>query len=172
MANPFSVSCPNCDARLKIQNPQAVGKKVRCPNCQNPFTVQAPRTAPPEDDFGLDDEYEDDYDYDDAPPRRSAKRPPASRSPRGGGRRSQGGKKSRKKSSNNNTKIALLAGGAVAAFLLLVGFGFLIYNLAGGTAVNFAWLPPNSQIVVSIDVDEIWNSSVIQRGLNNPDTNS
>ncbi len=84
MAVPFSARCPSCDARLKIQNPAAVGKKVRCPNCQNPFTVKPPRSSAPQDEFEPDDDFDDyeDYggsrddfdDYDDFEERRPLKR--------------------------------------------------------------------------------------------------
>ena len=74
MPAPFSISCPSCQARLKIQNPNAVGKKVRCPKCETPFTVRPPSSGPPrrkkkvaapppEDDFGFEDE-EDFEDYE------------------------------------------------------------------------------------------------------------
>lgn len=182
MAKPFSVQCPNCDARLKIQNPAAVGKKVRCPNCQNPFTVEAPRTRPPKDDFGLDDDYDDDFggpsddfedDYEDdfGPPkssrRSSASRPSASRSKKS----SKTKKKSRKKSNN---KTPLLIGGGVVAFLLLVGIGFLVFNAVGGgggglDSEDVAWLPPDSQMVVSVDLDKLWDSNLFQRSLNSPE---
>ena len=63
MAGPFSAQCPSCDARLKIQNPAAVGKKVRCPNCQNPFTIKPPRSAAPQDEFEPEDDFDDYEDY-------------------------------------------------------------------------------------------------------------
>ncbi len=187
MAKPFSVQCPNCDARLKIQNPQAVGKKVRCPNCQNPFTVEAPRTRPPKDDFGLEDDYDDDFggpsddfgddDDDFGPPRSSTRRSAGSRSSgsRPSSKKSGGSSKTKKKSrKKSNNKTPLLIGGGVAAFLLLVGLGFLIYNVAGGggggvNTADLAWMHPNSQAVVSIDVDEAWNSQVVQRIVNHPE---
>jgi predicted Zn finger-like uncharacterized protein len=198
MAKPFSVQCPNCDARLKIQNPQAVGKKVRCPNCQNPFTVEAPRTGRAKDDFDTDDNYDDDFggnddydddfgggdDYDDdfgpprAPARRSSSKSSASRS---SSARSSSSKKSaksakpkKKSKRKSNNKAPLMIGGGVVAFLLLVGLGFLVFNLAGGgggglNKEDLAWLPPGTQVVMSIDVDEAWNSKVVQRFVNHPD---
>lgn len=171
----FSIQCPNCEARLKIQNPKAVGKKVRCPNCENPFTVRPPKKAapPPEDEFGLEDDYGDDYDdfednYEDdfGPPRRRAGRaaPARPRSSRGGGRSASKGKKKPKKSSKNN-QTALIAGGAVLGFLLLLGLAFFIYQLAGGggAKVDYAWLPPDSEVVISVDVDKVWNSNLAER---------
>ena len=178
MAVPFSTQCPNCDARLKIQNPAAVGKKVRCPNCQTPFTIQPPRAAAPPEDFGRDDDFDQDYDsFDDFdeprnPPSRRRDEPPRSR--RRTTRGSRGGKKSRKKSqSASGPKIALIAGAAVLGLLLVAGLGFLLYNLAGGgRKTDMAWLPPDSEVVISVDVDDVWNSSVVQRFLKKADPNA
>ncbi len=41
MASPLSVNCPGCGATLKINNPQAVGKRIRCPLCTERFVVPA-----------------------------------------------------------------------------------------------------------------------------------
>lgn len=179
MPKPFSVSCPNCEARLKIQNPKAIGKKVRCPNCENPFVVKAPRpSAPPQDDFALEDDYDDydDYEEDFGPPKRSSRRATPSRSARGPargpaparGRKPKG--KSRKKKSNAN--LPLIIGGALASLLLMGGMGFLVYALVGGSAVDYAWLPPESEMVISIKVDDVWNSGFVNRmrnGVNGED---
>ncbi len=66
----------------------------------------------------------------------------------------------------------MIAGAAVLAVLLLVGMGFLLYNIAGGGKANLAWLPPDSEVVISVDVDEVWNSSVVQRFLKKADPNA
>jgi hypothetical protein len=39
----FSVNCPNCAAKLKLDKPELIGKKVRCPGCKEPFTVPKPK---------------------------------------------------------------------------------------------------------------------------------
>jgi hypothetical protein len=41
-----SAQCPHCLAKLKLKNPDLVGKKVRCPSCQEPFRVEAPADNP------------------------------------------------------------------------------------------------------------------------------
>ncbi len=142
---------------------------LRCP-------VRKPKPAA-QDDF---DDFDDGYDDFEEPRRPAARRPsepPRSRrnepprSRRGAARGSRGGKKPRRKSgSGNGAKIALLAGGGVLGLLLVVGLGVLVYNLVGGGGLNtkdMAWLSPNTQVVVSVDVDEVWNSNVVQRILNN-----
>lgn len=168
MPKPFSVACPNCDARLKIQNPKAIGKKVRCPNCETPFTVKSPRaTAPPRDDFEDYDDYDDDYeDYDEddfGPPQRRSRREGSSRSARGPSRRSARGSKPRGRKRKSNNKLSLIIGAVVLGLCLLVGFGFLIYALLGGSAVDYAWLPPDSEMVIAVDVDDVWNSGFVRR---------
>lgn len=39
MPEPIVCVCSNCDARLKLKDSTAVGKKIRCPKCQEPFEV-------------------------------------------------------------------------------------------------------------------------------------
>src|SRR5690606_6959366 len=33
MAGPIAAQCPECDVKLKIKNPAAIGKKIACPKC-------------------------------------------------------------------------------------------------------------------------------------------
>lgn len=42
----ISAQCPHCFAKLKLKNPDLVGKKVRCPSCEEPFRVEAPADSP------------------------------------------------------------------------------------------------------------------------------
>lgn len=79
MAVPFFTECPECAAQLKINNPTAIGKRVRCPNCKNVFQTNDSRTAtppppPPSKDFDYEDPDEGFYDdeYDDYAPNRGA----------------------------------------------------------------------------------------------------
>ena len=41
-----SITCTNCGAVLKTQNPIAPGKKVKCPKCSEAFVVQAEEPEP------------------------------------------------------------------------------------------------------------------------------
>ncbi len=212
MAKPFPVTCPNCDARLKIQNPKAIGKKVRCPHCQNPFQVNAPAPSVSRgarDDFDLDDEYDDGYDdggyddggYDDEYGDDYGRQDSGSRQRSSGRSRSSSRSKppARKKGSSNNKP--MIIGAAVLGLLLLVGLGFLIYNMMGGSsekeladanaaklvetlgddaakkltdalgrdaAGDMGWLPEETQMVISVDMDEVWNSPVGQKLRNHP----
>ncbi|MCA9069039.1 MAG: hypothetical protein KDA84_08960, partial [Planctomycetaceae bacterium] len=78
MAVPFFAECPQCAAQLKINNPEAIGKRVRCPSCKNVFTAdQSMASAPPPPPPGRDFDYEDpdegfyDEDHDEYAPRQS-----------------------------------------------------------------------------------------------------
>ena len=51
MPHPVSTQCPKCEAKLKLKNRNAVGKKVACPKCKSPFVVQALR-EPEEGNLG------------------------------------------------------------------------------------------------------------------------
>ena len=76
-----SAQCPHCFAKLKLKNPELVGRKVRCPSCEEPFRVEAladspgpanrSQSAPPADeDDWLEDlgSYGDDSASAAAPP--------------------------------------------------------------------------------------------------------
>jgi predicted Zn finger-like uncharacterized protein len=45
MTDEIQVSCPSCAARMRVHNPQIVGKRIRCPKCSEPFV--ATQNAPP-----------------------------------------------------------------------------------------------------------------------------
>ena len=96
----ISIHCPHCDGTLKLQNRNAVGKKVRCPKCQEPFVVEIPDE--PEDEFAVADEFdsysqeapaEDDEEYA-PPPRQSSKK----------------GSKKKKKSSDAQFPVMIVVG--------------------------------------------------------------
>jgi predicted Zn finger-like uncharacterized protein len=46
MAEGFQVACPSCEARLKLQDASAGGKRIRCPKCETAFIVPALTSAP------------------------------------------------------------------------------------------------------------------------------
>ncbi|QDT31150.1 zinc ribbon domain-containing protein [Thalassoglobus polymorphus] len=46
-SKPFSIRCPNCQKKLKIEDQRLIGKKVKCPKCKAPFLVQVPQPKPP-----------------------------------------------------------------------------------------------------------------------------
>lgn len=39
----FSVQCPNCKRKLKIDDRNLLGKKVKCPGCKVPFVLELPK---------------------------------------------------------------------------------------------------------------------------------
>ena len=41
----LSTRCPNCDRRLKLPGPQAIGKKAKCPGCKQAIIVPPPDGA-------------------------------------------------------------------------------------------------------------------------------
>lgn len=47
MANPITVQCPECQAKLKLKSRKSVGRKVGCPKCQHKFVL----SLPPEEDL-------------------------------------------------------------------------------------------------------------------------
>jgi hypothetical protein len=43
MSTSFLSMCPNCRAKLKLKNPDLIGKRARCPQCSEPFVVKRAR---------------------------------------------------------------------------------------------------------------------------------
>lgn len=139
MADPISVQCPHCKAKLKLKAAPPAGKKVGCPKCKKPFPVKVPaKEKEGDDDFldALDDLSEDDYeapededsqDEEDAPPARSTKRPKSGSSTKKVGK----GKKGRSKKSSVGPLLAII-GGSVLALALVGGLGYLLMSLSGG----------------------------------------
>ncbi len=183
MPSPFAVQCPSCQTKLKIQSPDAVGKKVRCPKCETVFRVNEPKVAapkrskpkPPADDFGVDDfedyeDYEDDGGFDDfeAPPsRRRSPSKPAGRSSSSKAKAKSGGsrkKKSKKKSSGGGPSPLLIGGSAAAAVLLIA---ILIFAFSGGgsaatgsdgNVVEMTYLPADMVGFVYVDWQKVIGS--------------
>ncbi|MFM9965537.1 MAG: MJ0042-type zinc finger domain-containing protein [Planctomycetaceae bacterium] len=156
MADPISVQCPHCKAKLKLKAAPPDGKKVGCPKCKKPFPVKAPpKKKADEDDFGdlLDEVSEDDYeapDDDEANDEDEDERLARSTTrSRGSGSKSSGsksgvskkgaakGKKGRGKKSSAGPLLAII-GGSVAALLLLGGLGWLLMNLLGSKGIRSA----------------------------------
>lgn len=63
---PISVTCSDCDKKLKVKD-EAAGKKVRCPGCSNVISV--PRA--PEPEIEVLDEFDD---FEDRKPSKKSKR--------------------------------------------------------------------------------------------------
>lgn len=83
----ISAQCPHCFAKLKLKNPDLVGKKVRCPSCEEPFRVEAPADSPelvaatgkraqPKETAAEDDWLGDLNSYRDVPAESSVTAPP------------------------------------------------------------------------------------------------
>jgi hypothetical protein len=43
MSSSFLSVCPNCRAKLKLKNPDLIGKRAKCPQCSEPFVVKRAR---------------------------------------------------------------------------------------------------------------------------------
>ncbi|WP_166826437.1 DUF1559 family PulG-like putative transporter [Thalassoroseus pseudoceratinae] len=194
MPTPFAVQCPSCKARLKINAPDAVGKKVRCPKCETTFRVSQPKSAgpkrskpkPPVDEFGDDEfddfedyeDYEDDGGFDDfeSPPtrRRSASKPATSRSAKSKGKSGGSRKKKGKKKSSSSGPSPLLIGGSAAAAVLLIAI--LIFAFSGGSAatgsdgnvVDMTYLPQNMVGFAYVDWQQIVDSPEFSKYENTP----
>ena len=198
MAGPITTQCPKCKVKLKIKNANAMGKRIPCPKCKQQFVVRPlkkkKKPAPVKDldpvdalnsfdddygseaDFGDDSEFRDDFETEDdhgqsAPSRRR----PSGGSSRGRGRNRSGKRRKKKKSSNGLLYII----GSVTALALLILLLFLFWPEGGGgvgiaganedrNKIDLSWLPPDTEIVVHVKVDEIWNSALIKELVEDP----
>ncbi|MFN0056083.1 MAG: DUF1559 domain-containing protein [Planctomycetales bacterium] len=168
MSDAISVDCPHCEAKLKLKNKGAVGKKVACPKCQRPFVVPAPPDN--EDDLAFMNVKESDEfgepigDEEELTPL-----PPSTR--RSGSKR---GKKGKQPSSGNWKKPALIGGMCLGIVGLLGGVGVLVYMLlgdllgGGGGKFDLAYLPGNAEVVVQARIADASNSSLFQTVISSP----
>ncbi len=162
-----STQCPHCEKVMKLKSSAMLGKKVACPKCGESFTIK--RYKEPEEVEEYDDAEEDygepaeDYeDYEeDAPRRRSAS---------SSSRRSKG--KTAKKSRGTPTWIAPLMIGIVVVLGLggvIAGGVYIIPKLSfGSNIVNMAYLPAETEMVIHVRPQEIWNAALLAPIRDNP----
>jgi predicted Zn finger-like uncharacterized protein len=172
MAGALSIQCPHCQATLKLKNRKAIGKKVPCPKCKQPFVVKPLPEPDAEDDFlGDVDSFDDDYGAPEEAYGETA-RPPVS------GPRSTS-KKSKKKSSAKRSKSsgwqnpALMAGGGLLCVGLLVGVVWMAVAAFSGSGrddrLDLAYLPPDSELIVSIRIADIWKAPIVKSLIDKPE---
>lgn len=187
MADPISVQCPHCKAKLKLKAAPPDGKKVGCPKCKKPFPVKAPpKKKADEDDFGdlLDEVSEDDYEApdddeandedEDERPARGATRSRSSGSKSGVAKKGAAkGKKGRGMKSSAGPLLAII-GGSVAALALLGGVVWLLMNLSGAKAIHsasgefIALLPPDADVYFTARPADLMASPVLASLLEQP----
>lgn len=153
MAFPITISCPSCQAKLKIQDASAVGKRVRCPRCDTAIIVQDPADSlaeTAEQDFGFENDF--------GPPQSAAggaRRRSASAGTARGGRKSPPSRK--RKAAAPAWQKPVIIGGAVLGLCLLVGVLVLAFGKGGkkgadGNVVDMTYLPANTEALVYVEV--------------------
>lgn len=182
MADPISVQCPHCNAKLKLKAAPPAGKKVGCPKCKKPFPVKAPpKKKAAEEDFldALDDLAEDDYEApeDEDSEEQEEERPARSttRARSGATKKSVGkGKKGRSKKSSAGPLLAII-GGVAAAVLLLGGAVWMLMNLSGSNGISsasgeyIAFLPSDADFYVTARPADLIVSPVLASFIQLPD---
>ncbi len=176
MATPLTITCPACNARLKLKDRATLGKKIACPKCKKPFIAKL--LDEPDDEFDLGDETAEDDEFA-APvlPRRAA----------APGKKSASAKKSKPVSSRG--KLPLLIGGGAA--VLLVGIVVTLWLLgvfsrgnrpaevAAGPAnpalpavaanrLSIDYLPPASELFVVVRMADLWNAPLVKSLADDP----
>ena len=168
MAGSVSIQCSKCKAKLKLKNPKAVGKKVPCPKCKQPFVVK-PLPEPEDDDDFLSNL--DSFDEDYAAPDEDYAAPALPPIP---GRRSSSKQNTRKPSEPVHwQKLALIAGGGLLGVALLGGLVWVAVSALSGSGsdnrLDLSYLPPDSELIVSIRVADAWNAPILESLLNKPE---
>lgn len=182
MADPISVQCPHCKAKLKLKAAPPEGKKIGCPKCKKPFPVKAPpKKKADEDDFldALDDLAEDDYEApeDENSEEQEEEAPARSTKRSSGGVSKKGAVKAKKGRSKKKSAGPLLAiiGGSVAAVLLLGGLVWFLMNLPGATGIRsasgefIAFLPSDADVYFTARPADLIASPVLASLVQNPE---
>lgn len=161
MSDPISVTCPKCNAKLKLKS-SAAGKKVACPKCKKAFVAPAPSE---DDEFGFmnvsepePDEFDEFSEQEEQPDDEAPAPVMSSRSRKKGG-------KSKKSQPINWQKPVGIALGALLLVGLLVGGGYLVANLdlfGPKNKIDLAYLPPEADFVVHAKLSETWNAPFMQ----------
>ncbi len=178
MAGPIFVRCPKCKAKLKLKNRKAVGKKVPCPKCKQPFVVKPlqverkrlrrPRESEDDDDFLSNlESFDEDYGAPDEDDGATALPPIA-------GRRSSSKKSTQKRSKPVHwQRPALIAGGGLLGVVLLVGLVWMAVSALSGSGsgnrLDLAYLPPDSELIVSIRIADFWNAPILKSLIDKPE---
>jgi predicted Zn finger-like uncharacterized protein len=146
MQLPISLSCPHCDARLKIKDESLLGSTVKCPKCRERFIAEEPLEVVDKPELD-DDEFEDDRPLPSlASSRRTAKRA----QPNSAGTKTFRPPTNRGSGSGRQTKqrrlLIALAGGAIAALACLLVAGVLLLRGRSETPARFE--PPEKYVPI------------------------
>lgn len=177
-----TVKCPECRTKLKSSRPIPVGKLLTCPKCDVLFAAPKPVI----DARVIEDvEVVEDVDVieevevlDDAPPRKPARKPAAALKPsrvnagievveddedeEPRSSRKKPAPRPKRKSGGSGAKVVLIVSAAVLGLAVLGGAAWLAFSLLGGGDEPLAYLPAESQIVISADMNQLWASPVGQ----------
>ena len=159
--DPVAIQCPKCGVKLTLTSANVLGKKVACPKCKQPFVAKPPSQPPEVPDpqsrpatSGESDALPGQGHGWSAPAvattsRLSAKSPLSKQAGRTGGR-----------------KRAWIAGCSLLGVSLVVGLAWIV---AGGSSdpgrdsrLDLAYLPPDSEVVVSCRLADIWKAPILE----------
>lgn len=173
--------CPHCDATFNVKDRSAVGKRVKCPTCSEPFRIKIDEPKDGIDDLfdedGYDDEY-DDYEEDDFGDDEffedDRRRPAPSRGAKS--TKKKGTKKSKKgkgKKANDKTGSMLVIGVAAVLLVGVLGVGgYLVSRMfGGGGGLDTSYLPPDSELVVQMNVPALLDSELLGPQFDQPGAN-
>ncbi len=174
---PIEVHCPECQATLKLKSRAAEGRTVPCPKCGQPFVIEIVEDDEVLDDF---DDMDDFGDLDEEPEEESRPAAPA-------------------KQKSSAARWWVIGSILVVALGVGGFFGAQALGLFGGaTKVAVAppppvenkpaepvakaaevpaaadeldthWLPPDAQVVASLQLARLWDSPAVQTVINNPE---
>lgn len=176
----IAFACPGCGKRFKVDDDKA-GRKGKCPGCNAAFQIPAAPPRRPDDDEGFEVVEEappparaearrrapaddlDDRARDEDRPRR---RRPVADEYAGDEEEEERPRRRRKKKRKSSTGLIIgLVSGAVG-LLILLGVGvLLLFRLGGSSTVadDLKYLPDNSQVFVSVNMDKVTGSELYKR---------
>ncbi|MDA0834802.1 MAG: hypothetical protein O2955_12840 [Planctomycetota bacterium] len=161
MSDVITVSCPECETKLRLKDRRAVGKRIKCPKCEVPFLVEVPSNAVEDDPLDFLD------DFDAAPSSRSRSRnddaldddvPAKSKK-----KKSSSNKKKKRRKSSVDWQQPVMIGGGILLLLLLLGGGAYLFTgtSSASNRVDLSYLPADMDTLVKINVAEIAQAPIL-----------
>jgi predicted Zn finger-like uncharacterized protein len=170
MSSPIQATCPHCQAKLRVQNPNLAGKTVRCPKCSQTFVFAVDTSLPSDpllhDPLGLPS---DPLGLPSDPLGLPSDPLGAPRTPAGTARRPSG--PSRRRSGGGSAvwlKPALIGIGAVVGVGLIALLIIMLFAGGSRNVVDMTYLPKDTDLLVHLDLAALAKSPALKEQLDSP----
>jgi hypothetical protein len=151
----LEVRCPECRAKMRLDEPPEPGEAIECPRCGTHFAPAAGRRAAADaakakkkDAAGADKPAREKTAVKDRPPRkaRAAKPPADPNAPK---------RKRAKKKKSNKTVLTLMLVGALVILACIGGMGYFLFSSAGKVESMLVHVPGDCNIARGVNSGHI-----------------